>query len=146
MGYNYFTLEYAIEVHDELVRSSGGLLGIRELGLLESILDFIQNDLYYPELEDKLSYLLYALNKNHCFVDGNKRASINLTTYFLTINGLDILVPKFILKLENVAVDVADNVIDRDLLQEIIYSLIYEEDYSEELKLQIIHAKLSKME
>ena len=43
--------------------------------------------------------------------------------------------------MENVAVDVADNIIDRDLLKEIIESIIYEEDYSYELKLKIINAK-----
>ena len=48
---------------------------------------------------------------------------------------------KFISSTENVAVDVADNIIDRDLLKEIIASIIYEEDFSYELKLKIIEAK-----
>lgn len=48
--------------------------------------------------------------------------------------------------MENVAVDVADNIIDRDLLKEIITSIIYENEYSYELKLKIITAKENKTE
>lgn len=51
---------------------------------------------------------------------------------------------KFINLMENIAVDVAENIIDRDLLKEIIMSIIYEEDYSYELKLKIISAKTNK--
>ena len=46
--------------------------------------------------------------------------------------------------MENVAVDVADNIIDRELLKEIITSIIYEDEYSYELKLKIIDAKTKK--
>ena len=53
--------------------------------------------------------------------------------------------PKFILEMENIVVDVADNVIDRDLLSELVSSLMYELEFSEELKLKIIHAKLNKL-
>ena len=73
-------------------------------------------------------------------MDGNKRASIALTAYFLEINNLDFIVPKFIANMENIAVYVANNKIDRDLLYEILSSIIYEEDYSEELKLKILNA------
>lgn len=141
MNFQYFTVDFAIEVHDNIIRESGGLMGIRDAGLIESTLEHVQYDLYYPELEDKLTHLLYSFNKNHCFNDGNKRASIALSAYFLTINNLKGLVAKFIVEMENVVVDVADNVVDRDLLLEIIVSLIYEDDYSEELKMKIINAK-----
>lgn len=139
--YLYFSAEYAIQVHDDIIRESGGFYGLRDKGLLESSLQHLQNDFYYPNFEDKLTHLLYSINKNHCFNDGNKRASLALSVYFLSINGLDILINKFILTMENIVVDVADNRIDRDLLFEIIESLLYEEDFSEELKLKIIRAK-----
>lgn len=145
MEFRYFTIEYAIEVHDNIIKESGGLMGIKEAGLIDSILYHIQNDLYYPDLEHKLTHLLYSFNKNHCFTDGNKRASIALSAYFLAINGLDSLIGKFIIELENIVVDVADNIVDRDLLLEIITSILYEEDYSEELKLKIIYAKLNRV-
>jgi death-on-curing protein len=103
----------------------------------------VQNDLYYPGLEDKLTHLVYSFNKNHCFNDGNKRSSVVLAAYFLTINNLESIVPKFIVEMENTAVDVAENAIDRALLHEIVVSILYEDDYTEELKLKIIEAKVN---
>lgn len=141
MAFNYFTPIYAIKVHDSIIHETGGLLGVLNIGLLESTLTHLQNDLYYPDLETKLTHLFYAINKNHSFQDGNKRASIVLSAYFLEINGFSSKVEKFIIEMENIAVDVADNRIDKDLLFEIIYSIIYENDYSEELKLKIINTK-----
>lgn len=137
----YFDAIHAIAVHDEIINVSGGLLGIMKEGQVEAILDFVQSDDYYPTFEEKLSYLFFSINKGHCFNDGNKRASIALSAYFLEINDLDFCVDRFIKEMENIAVDVADNRIDRDLLFEIISSIVCEEDYSEELKLKIALAK-----
>jgi len=145
MAFQYFTVEFSIEVHDNIVRESGGFMGIRDNGLIDSTLDHVQNDFYYPELEDKVTHLIFSFNKNHCFNDGNKRSSIALAAYFLTINNLEAFVGKFILEMENVVVDVADNVFDRDLLYEIVISILYEDDYSEELKMKIIQAKLNHL-
>lgn len=141
MNFIYFDFQYAIKEHDYIIEHSGGLTGAKNLGLLHATLDFVKEDSYYPELEDKVSYLFYSVNKNHVFNDGNKRSSIALSAYFLEINGLGYIVSKFIELMENIAVDVADNIIDRDLLKEIITSIIYEEDFSYELKLKIIQAK-----
>lgn len=141
----YFTVDYAVEVHDNIVKQSGGFLGIRDKGLLESTLEHLKNDVYYPNIEHKLTHLLYSINKNHCFNDGNKRASLALSVYFLSINGLFILIEKFIIEMENIVVDVADNSIDKDLLFEIIESLLYEDDYSEILKIKLINAKQKEL-
>jgi len=62
------------------------------------------------------------------------------------VNNLEGLVSKFILEMENIVVDVADNIVDRDLLNEIVTSLLYEADYSEELKMKIIQAKMNHLE
>lgn len=61
------------------------------------------------------------------------------------MNNLEGLVSKFILEMENIVVDVADNIVDRDLLNEIVTSLLYEADYSEELKMKIIQAKMNHL-
>lgn len=145
MAFKYFTVEFTIEVHDNIIRKSGGFMGIRDYGLIDSTLDHVQNDFYYPELEDKVTHLIFSFNKNHCFNDGNKRSSIAVAAYFLTINNLQGLVSKFILEMENIVVDVADNIINRDLLKEIVVSILYETDYSEELKLKIIQAKMKNL-
>lgn len=133
----YFDSKHAIDVHDWIIENSGGRSGVINLNNLEAPLEFIQDDLYYPTIEDKLAYLVYSINKNHAFNDGNKRSSIALGAYFLEINGYDYLVKQFVLKMENIAVWVADNLIDRDLLKEIIESLLYEDEYSENLKIKL---------
>lgn len=130
-------IEEIILVHDEVLRLSGGLQGIKNIEILESVITQIQNDLYYPELENKLTHLVFSVNKFHAFQDGNKRTSIAVGALFLERNGFDYIIPKFIQEMENIAVCVADNVIGKDMLNEIIYSLIYEDDYNEELKLRI---------
>ena len=146
MNFLYFDVEHAIKAHDYIILNSGGLLGINKKGQLESILDFVREDTYYPTLEDKATYLFFSINKGHCFVDGNKRASIVLTAYFfMELNGLTNIVGRFISEMENIAVDIADNVIDRDVLLEIIKSIIYMDYFSEELKLKLLNAKINKL-
>ncbi|MEG3133484.1 type II toxin-antitoxin system death-on-curing family toxin [Rouxiella sp. T17] len=136
----YFDVVYAVKVHDWIIQHSGGLAGIKDLGQLESPLEHIQNEKYYPEIEDKLTHLVFAINKNHAFNDGNKRSSLALGAYFLEINGFDYLVQHFVHEMENIAVWVADNIIDKNLLYQIIISILYEDDYCESLKLAIVEA------
>jgi death-on-curing protein len=137
MEFIYFDIKHAVEVHDEIIKNSGGLLGVLNIGLLESTLEHVQNDFYYPSLEEKLTHLFFSINKNHSFQDGNKRASIALSAYFLELNNYAYFVSDFIKKMENNAVHVADNRIDKDLLCEIISSILYDNEYSESLKLKI---------
>jgi death-on-curing protein len=134
----YADIRRAIHIHDKILELSGGRPGMKSQGELESVLHHISNDDYYPEFEDKLTHLVFAVNKGHCFNDGNKRTSIGLGAFFLLANGLDGFVDKFIIEMENVAVAVADNIIDKELLREIIGSLLSEPEYSESLKLKII--------
>lgn len=54
----YFDIHYAVKVHDWIIINSGGFPGTGNLGLLESALEHIQNDLYYPEIQDKLTHLV----------------------------------------------------------------------------------------
>lgn len=139
-NYCYFDIKHAIRTHDFIIENSGGRVGIIEISKLESVLEHIQNDLYYPSFEEKLTHLVFAVNKFHAFNDGNKRTSIALGAYFLEVNGLDYCVDKFIIVMENIAVYVADNKIDKPLLGEIIYSILTEDEFSEPLKLKIIDA------
>ncbi len=133
----YFDCDYAISTHDWIIEKTGGLTGQKDIGLLQSPLEHIQNDWYYPEIEGKLTHLVYSINKNHAFNDGNKRSSIALGAYFLSLNGFDFAVRKFVHEMENITVWIADNVIDKDLAGKIIQSLLYDDDYDESLKLEI---------
>lgn len=140
MEFKYFDIDHALQVQEYIIEHSGGRKGVLNLGLLESVLEHIQYDLYYPTLEDKLCHLFYSINKNHAFSDGNKRSSIVLSSYFLEINGFDFLVSRFMQEMENIAVHVADNKVDKDLLHEILSELIYSSEFSETLRLKLITA------
>ena len=133
----YFPKEFAIKIHDKILNISGGHKGIKDEGNIESPLYHIQQDIYYPYLEDKLTHLVFCFNKFHAFNDGNKRTSIALGAFFLQTNGFGNIVNKFIREMENIAVAVADNVIGKELLHDIIASIIYDDDYDEILKLKI---------
>jgi death-on-curing protein len=136
----YFDIHYALRVHEIVIRESGGLAGVKNQGSLESILEHIQNDTYYPEFEDKITHLVFSVIKHHAFNDGNKRASIALGSYFLEVNGFDFCVTHFIREMENIVVWVAESKISKGLLRELIASIIMEDDYSEDLKFQLYKA------
>lgn len=140
MSHIYFDLDYAIRTHDKILEVSGGHPGVLDAGRLDSILQHIQNDDYYPSFIEKLTHLVYAVNKSHCFNDGNKRTSIALGAFLMEVNGLDVLVSKFIIEMENIAVAVADNMINKDLLNDIVESILNEEEFNEELQIRIINA------
>jgi death-on-curing protein len=137
----YITLKQAIEIHRKTVEiSGGGDIGIIDPGKLESVLNHIQNDDYYPDFVNKLTHLFFCSNKFHCFNDGNKRIAIALGANFLLLNGYVFVVTKFISEMENISYHVASGAIDKDLLLELIFSIINEPEISEEIKLKIFES------
>ena len=139
MAIVYLTLEQAIETHKKTVEvSGGGTLEHLDLGKLESVLEHIQNDDYYPTFEEKLTHLFYCSNKFHCFADGNKRIAITVCAQMLLFNGYLYCVHRFLHEMENISYHVAAGRINKELLHEIICALIAEDMDSEELKLKIL--------
>ncbi|WP_416189816.1 type II toxin-antitoxin system death-on-curing family toxin [Neisseria sp. CCUG17229] len=139
----YFDVHHAIETHDWIIAHSGGLTGVYPdgAGKLESVLEHIQNDWYYPTFEDKLTHLIYSINKLHAFCDGNKRSSLVLGAYFLKLNGYDYCVKKFVLEMENIVVWLAEGKIGKELLCKLVTSIIEnEDDYDVSLKYELICA------
>lgn len=136
----YFDTQHAVDVHDWIIEHSGGLPGLKDLGQLESVLQHIQNDDYYPTFDAKLTHLSFGINKFHAFNDGNKRSSLTLGAYFLTLNGYDYCVPQFVVQMENIVVAVAEGAIKKDLLQRVVVSLIEDDDFPDELKLDLLDA------
>jgi death-on-curing protein len=135
----YIDIGQAIRIHDKTVEvSGGGTLNAIDIGKLESVLVHIQNDEYYPTFEDKLTWLVFATNTSHCFMDGNKRLSIALGVQFLNLNGYLYCLGRFIREMENISYHLAAGLISRELLQLIIHSMLENErDFNEELKLEI---------
>ena len=86
--------EQIISIHAELVHATGGSIGIRDEGLLESAINapfqtFDNKDLYHGLLQ-KAAVLGYSLIANHPFIDGNKRIGVHAMLVFLAINGIEL--------------------------------------------------------
>lgn len=141
-GINYITIEQATEIHQKTVKhSGGGVLGHIDLGRLDSVLQNIRNDDYYPMFIDKLTHLFFCTCEFHCFQDGNKRLAITLAAYFLLLNGHMAVAKNFFEVTENISYHVAAGKIDKDLLHRIMSAIMdgtYEND--EELKIDIYNA------
>ena len=141
MSIIYLSLEQAVEVHRKTVEvSGGGALGHLDLGKLESVLQHMQNEDYYPTFEDKLTHLFFSACKFHCFQDGNKRIAITLCAQMLLLNGYLYCSGHFIREMENISYHVAAGNIDKDLLHDIITAVIKGDENEEGLKLKILHA------
>jgi death-on-curing protein len=88
---NYLTPEQVLFIHSRLVAETGGSHGVRDLGLLESVVarpraTFDGRELN-PDLFTKAAALMDSLINNNPFVDGNKRTGITSAGLFLRING-----------------------------------------------------------
>jgi death-on-curing protein len=87
-------LAEVLELHRQLIQRSGGMDGLRDLGLLEASLaqphqSFAGADLY-PGLSAKAAALGFSLIQNHPFVDGNKRIGHAAMETTLVLNGVEL--------------------------------------------------------
>jgi death-on-curing protein len=139
IGLIYPTIEQAISVHRKTVQySGGGEQGHYDLGRLESVLENIKNDDYYPTFVDKLTHLFFCTCEFHCFMDGNKRLAITLSAQFLLLNGYMAVAKRFFIEMENISYHVAAGKIKKELLHQIMTAIFdgtYE--FDEALKLEI---------
>jgi death on curing protein len=90
----YLTVGEVLEIYSQVMKQSGGGVGIRDLGALESAVAqprmTFNGDELYPTLVEKASALGFSLIQNHPFVDGNKRAGHAAMESFLMFNGYEI--------------------------------------------------------
>ena len=90
----YLTIAEVLETYQRVMQQSGGLVGIRDLGALESAIaqpymTFDGNELY-PSLAEKAAALGFSLIQNHPFADGNKRTGHATMAAFLVVNDYKI--------------------------------------------------------
>ncbi|MCG6135934.1 MAG: type II toxin-antitoxin system death-on-curing family toxin [Nostoc sp. LLA-1] len=90
----YLSLAEVLDLHQQLIEQSGGSIGIRDLGNLESALTqpgmtFGGEDLYATVI-DKAVALGFSIIMNHPFIDGNKRTGHAAMEIFLILNGMEI--------------------------------------------------------
>ncbi|MBQ2614810.1 MAG: type II toxin-antitoxin system death-on-curing family toxin [Clostridia bacterium] len=84
--------EKVLLLHQLIAEETGGGVGVRDVGLLESALGnayatFGGEELYKTK-EEKAASLGYSLISNHAFVDGNKRIGVYVMLTFLEAEGI----------------------------------------------------------
>ena len=88
-----FSKEKVLLLHQLIAEETGGSIGVRDIGLLESALEnaFSSYDgiEFYPTKEEKGARLGYTLISNYAFVDGNKRIGMYVMLTFLEVNGIE---------------------------------------------------------
>jgi len=89
-----FSKEKVELLHKYIAQETGGSVGVRDEGLLESALkgafatfDGVE---LYPSKEEKAARLGFSLISDHAFVDGNKRIGMYVMLTFLEVNGIRI--------------------------------------------------------
>lgn len=112
----YLTLREILEIYQRVMQQSGGLVGIRDLGALESAvaqprMTFGGGELY-PTVVEKAASLGFSLIQNHPFVDGNKRTAHAAMETFLVLNGYEIRAT--VGEQESVILQVASGRMNRD--------------------------------
>ncbi|NLK67000.1 MAG: type II toxin-antitoxin system death-on-curing family toxin [Campylobacteraceae bacterium] len=122
----YLTLKQAIEFHDQIIATSGGLEGYNkiQLGYLDSALKQIQNDEYYPDFISKLTHLMHSCIKFHPFLDGNKRSSIQIGRAFIEMNFPWVDVDDYYLEMEDIVVGVAEGKITKNDLHKKLQKIL----------------------
>lgn len=87
-----FSKEKVLLLHQLIAGETGGSVGVRDEGLLESALESAFSGFggqeFYPSKEEKGARIGYALISNHAFVDGNKRIGVYIMLTFLEVNGI----------------------------------------------------------
>ena len=81
-----------LQLHQSLVEITGGAVGIRDDGMLDSALNTpfqVFDDIaLFPGIIQKAARLGFGLIKNHPFIDGNKRIGAHTMLVFLELNGI----------------------------------------------------------
>ena len=86
-----FTKDKVLQLHRLMAAETGGTVGLRDEGLLESALEGAFSGFggmyFYPTIEEKAARLGYSLIRNHAFLDGNKRIGMFVMLTFLEVHG-----------------------------------------------------------
>lgn len=127
----YLFIEEIISLHAKVIAQSGGGLGLRDRGALESAvaqpeMTFGGEDLY-PTVAEKAAALGHSLIQNHPFIDGNKRVGHAAMEVFLVLNGYEI----------RASVDEQD-----ELILSVASSQMSRLEFSEWLKQHVVEAEL----
>lgn len=86
------SIEHILEIHAIVIESTGGGLGLRDLGRLEAAIATQTQNVFdkelYPSVTIKSAALIRSLIADHPFVDGNKRTAILSGLTLLKLNNI----------------------------------------------------------
>lgn len=127
----FLSIPEIVLIHDSIIDKFGGLSGVRDQGLLESVLQRPYNHFLYND-ESSIPYLssvyLHSIAFGHVFNDGNKRTSVKISEIFLIRNGYFLTASNF--ELEQLVLQLASNQIDFDFLAQMIDSFSISYDFA----------------
>jgi death on curing protein len=90
----YLTHEQIILLHEQVIKETGGLDGVRDSGAILSVAQLPQQTIFGNEAYSTifLKSAVYARNiiTGHPFLDGNKRTGMVVASVFLESNGYNI--------------------------------------------------------
>jgi len=88
----HISIAQVLQLHTNMIQSTGGEDGIRDHDLLESALynalsTFDGKELY-PSIEEKCANICFCIVKNHPFIDGNKRMGLFIMLILLEYSNI----------------------------------------------------------
>ena len=98
----FLSVDDVLAIHQNTIANEGGLVGLREAGLLEAAVLMPQQRFggkyLHPDLAAMASAYLFHISQNQAFLDGNKRTAVLAALVFLTANGVESLPPPDVLE------------------------------------------------
>lgn len=90
----YLTAQDILVIHALILDETGGSHGVREIGLLQSLMMrpqiMVGGKEAFPNVHLKAAAYLESLARYHVFVDGNKRTAFVTAARFLAKNGYEL--------------------------------------------------------
>ncbi|MGZ3632709.1 MAG: type II toxin-antitoxin system death-on-curing family toxin [Parachlamydiaceae bacterium] len=121
----FISIEEVIEIHSDLIRLTGGLDGIRDIGLLISAIEMPKATMFGEDLHesifDKAAAYIFHIVCNDTFLDGNKRTGLATGMIFLAVNGIEIADDSELIKM---ACEVAQGQLNKQEISQILQSSI----------------------
>jgi death-on-curing protein len=92
MKINFLTLEEVKLIQINQINRYGGIHGLRDEGLLDSAINYpratFDKQYLHADIYHMASSYMYAIIKNHPFLDGNKRTGLIVAILFLAYNDI----------------------------------------------------------
>jgi death on curing protein len=113
-----------LTAHARLIAVTGGSVGLRDEGLLESALAAAENRHGYEDADLATCAATYAyhLTQAHAFIDGNKRVAAAVTETFLESNGSQLAMTDE--EIVRLFLDIAAGLLSRDEVERLFRARI----------------------